>query len=584
MDIKRIILATVLSMLVLLGFDYFMPETKTPATLPDKASTQQVASSGGQPAGAPAASAVPEDTAADEGAARLPIDAVDVTGSVNLRGARLDDLVLRGYHETVKPDSPLVRVLEAKGQKEPTYVEFGWYASQGANVRLPDARSLWKASAPKLTSDGPVVLTWDNGAGLTFEIDLAVDKDYMFTVVQKVRNGSDTPVSLVPYSRVVRGYTPVETGGMLVHEGPISVIDGRMTEDSYKSLRNGSTAPNYVSWSKSATGGWAGITDKYWLAAVIPDQGSAVTGTYGFDTPAGAYQVGFAGQQPLVAAPGGAAETTSHVFAGAKEVRLLERYQTDLKIPDFWKAVDFGWFAFLTRPVFFVLDWLYQHFGSFGLALLTFTLIVKTVFFPLASKGFRSAAVMRDLQPKMKAIRERYKDDPVQMNQRIMTLYREEGVNPASGCLPLLIQAPVFWCLYKDLYVTIEMRHAPFIGWIHDLSAPDPTNIFNLFGLIPWDPTQISSLLWLGAWPILYGLTMYLMQRINPATLDPMQKQMFMMMPVIFTFFMARQPVGLVIYYCWNNLLTVAQQLLIQRFHGRGKPGAKAVSRPAGKG
>ncbi|MBV1836992.1 membrane protein insertase YidC [Acetobacter estunensis] len=577
MDIRRVILATILSALVLIGFDYFMPENKTPAAIQGQTATQQGAPA--SPTAVTAATRQPEDEA-NATPARLPIDAVDVSGSINLRGARLDDLVLRNYHETVKPHSPLVRVLEAHGEKEPTYVEFGWYASPGATVRLPDAHTLWTATAPKLGSDAPVALTWDNGAGLTFEIDLAIDRDYMFTVTQKVRNATGSAVALVPYSRVVRGYTPEETGGMLVHEGPISVIGGRLGEESYKSLRDGSTAPNYVSWTKAGTGGWAGITDKYWLAAVVPDQTSEVTGTYGFDTPDGAYQVGFTARNPLVAAPNAEAQTVSHVFAGAKEVRLLERYQHDLNIPDFWKAVDFGWFSFLTRPVFFVLDTLYQFFGNFGLALLTFTLIVKAVFFPLASKGFRSAAAMRDVAPRMKEIRERYKDDPVQLNQRIMALYKEEGVSPFSGCLPLLIQAPVFWCLYKVLYVTIEMRHAPFVGWIHDLSAPDPTNLFNLFGLLPFDPTHISSWLWLGVWPILYGLTIWLMQRVNPATIDPAQKTVFMMMPFVFTFFMARQPVGLVIYYCWNNLLTVVQQFVIKRAHDRKKGQPEIIPPP----
>ncbi|NHO31558.1 membrane protein insertase YidC [Acetobacter fallax] len=581
MDIKRVILATILSALVLLGFDYFMPESKTPAAIQGKPGAQQTASSVTPPQ---QALAPPAGSVAGNGDStapvRLPIDAVDVSGSVNLRGARLDDLVLRTYHETVKPDSPLVRVLEEQGGKEPNYIEFGWYGAPGQNIRLPDAHSLWKTTAPKLDSSAPVTLNWDNGSGVTFELVLSVDRDYMFSVTQRVHNTTGEAISLVPYSRVVRGYTPVETGGVLVHEGPVSVIDGRLAEDSYKSLRTGSTAPNYVSWTKSAKGGWAGITDKYWLAAVIPDQTADVTGTYGFDTPDGAYQVGFTRQQPLVVAPNGTGEMVGHVFAGAKEVRLLERYQSELNIPDFWKAVDFGWFAFLTRPVFFVLDWLYQHLGSFALALLAFTLIVKTLFFPLASKGFRAAAAMREVAPKIQAIRERYKDNPVEMNQKVMALYREEGVSPASGCLPLLIQAPVFWCLYKDLYVTIEMRHAPFVGWIHDLSAPDPTNIFNLFGLVPFDPTHLSTMLWLGAWPICYGLTIFLMQRSNPAATDPMQKQIFMMMPVIFTLFMARQPVGLVIYYCWNNLLTIAQQFVIKRVHANEKKKPKTTILP----
>ncbi|MDG6094171.1 membrane protein insertase YidC [Acetobacter sp. AN02] len=577
MDTRRLILATVVSALVLLGFDYFMPKNPPPPPVHGTVQAGQTvpADSHIQTQAKPATPETAPDETGPE--LRLAVDAKDVMGSVRLRGALLDDLVLKQYRQTVKSDSPLVRVLETPGKPRPDFVEFGWIPAE-SSVKVPDRHTLWKADSDKLTSAHPVTLSWDNGAGLLFTIRLAVDDDYMFTIEQNVRNTTGSAVQLTPYSHVLRGYTPEETGGMLVHEGPISVVNGRMTEESYKSLREGSVAPADISWSKQGTGGWAGITDKYWLMAVVPDQAEAVTGTYGYDAASTQYRVGFVGQAPLTIGAGDSAASTMHVFAGAKEVRLLERYQSDLHIPDFWKAVDFGWLAFLTRPVFYVLDWLYTHLGNFGLALLTFTLIVKILFFPLAMKSFRSAAAMRDLQPKIQDIRARHKDDPVAMNMAVMQLYRESGANPASGCLPLLIQAPVFWCLYKDLYVTIEMRQAPFFGWIRDLSAPDPTNIFNLFGLLPFDPTHLSGFLLLGIWPILYGLTMYGMQKASPAVLDPAQQRIFMMMPVMFTFFMARQPVGLVIYYCWNNVLTIAQQLMIQRTHKAVATGPGVIS------
>ncbi|AXY21300.1 membrane protein insertase YidC [Komagataeibacter saccharivorans] len=566
MDIKRFMVATALSAVVLVGFEYFLPqqnhktvEQQAPNATPG---LPPVAAGGNTSAAPPVADASQPDP-------RVAIDADRVHGSLDLRGARLDDLVLKNYHETVKAGSPLVRVLEPRDQAEPNLVEVGWANVSGGHVSVPDANTVWTADHDTLTQAQPVTLSWDNGQGQVFQINIAIDQNYMFAVTQKVINHGGEAVSLYPFSRVERGYTPVETGGYLVHEGPISVIDHKLDESSYKSLRKGAVPPGNIAWTKAGQGGWAGITDKYWLSAVIPQQDSDVAGTYSYQPTGGdkgVYDVGFTARTPLVVAGGGEAVSASHVFAGAKEVPLLEKYESSLHIPDFWKAVDFGWFAFLTRPIFTVLDWLNTMLGNFGLALMAFTLLVKALFFPLATKQFQSMGKMRQLQPKIKALRERYKDDQMALNQQMIALYKQEGVNPASGCLPMLLQIPVFWCLYKDLYVTIEMRHAPFFGWIHDLSAFDPTNLFTLFGLIPWDPTVISPMLQLGLWPIAFGLTMFIQQRINPApAADPAQQKMFQLMPVIFTFFMARQPSGLVIYYCWNNLLTMAQQTLIQR-------------------
>lgn len=565
MDIKRLIVAVAMSAMVLVGFQYLVPH-------PDHKAVTQPAASAGQDTPATASPAPAEDRSAAVEAKndpRLAIDTGRVSGSIDLRGARLDDLVLKDYHETVKPGSPLVRILDPRQDSQSNLVEVGWLNIAGGQVRVPDANTVWSADQSTLTQDQPVTLTWDNGQGQVFELVVAIDQNYMFSVTQKVHNHGAEAVSLYPYSRVDRGYTPVETGGYLVHEGPISVIDGRLDESSYKSVRNGAVPPGNLSWNKPGTGGWSGITDKYWLTAVIPQQDSLVTGSYGYGPEPGhegVYQVGFTARTPEVIAPGGDGVTESHVFAGAKEVPLLEKYEASLHIPSFWKAVDFGWFAFLTHPIFTVLDWLNTLLGNFGLALMAFTLVVKGLFFPLATKQFRSMGKMRQLQPKVKALRERYKDDQMALNQHMIALYKEEKVNPASGCLPMLLQIPVFWCLYKVLFVTIEMRHAPFFGWIHDLSAADPTNIFTLFGLIPWDPTHISTFFQLGLWPIAFGLTMFAQQKINPApAADPAQQKMFQLMPILFTFFMARQPSGLVIYYCWNNLLTMAQQALIQR-------------------
>jgi len=552
MDTRRFLLATVLSAIVLLGFDYFMPH-KPHQTAPGAIPVAD------NPNPAPVKTA-PVEPQPD---VRLALSGGAVSGSINLRGARLDDLILRDYSETVKPDSPKVRLLDAVGKAEPNYVELGWMNAPGGTVQVPDANTVWSASANKITPDVPLTLSWDNGQGVTFTIVLSIDKNYMFSVDQRIENKGTQSVALFPYARVNRGFTPKVEGGYLVQEGPVSVIDGRLTESSYKALRNDSVAPQNTSWAKQGHQGWIGITDKYWLTAVIPDQKSDISASYGYVN--GTYQAGFVAAAPETVAAGATASMSSHVFVGAKEVRLLQTYEKNLHIDGFWKAVDFGWFAFLTRPIFFVLDWLNTMLGNFGLALMAFTLIVKALFFPLASRSFKSMAGMRALQPKIKAINERYKDDPVAKQQQIMALYKTGGINPASGCLPMLVQIPVFWCLYKDLYVTIEMRHAPFFGWIRDLSEADPTNLFSLFGLIPWDPTVLSPMLHMGIWPIVLGGTMFLMQKLNPTPMaDPAQTRIFQLMPVIFAFVMARQPAGLVIYYCWNNTLTALQQRFIQ--------------------
>ena len=594
MDNKRLILAVALSVLILLGFELIMPRLNhqqvreqasqaTQATPPAQAPKPVIdaGSNGSSPV------AVPPPRTEATADARLPIQAGRVMGSIDLTGAKLDDLVLRDYHETIKPDSPLVRVLEPGSDPQPNKVQLGWSAPPGSDVKLPDSATRWTADGRVLRPDTPVTLSWNNGAGLTFQLVFSVDENFMFAVTQGVRNATGKPVSLYPWSRVSRSYTPEVTGGYLVHEGPIAVIDGRLEEKSYKSLQTGSAANGGVAWSAEQPSGtqhgWAGITDKYWLTAVIPPAGVVQTGSYRYvpNSGAGTYQIDFIAASPTVIAPGASTSSVTHVFAGAKEVHLLDGYMDRLQITDFWKAVDFGWFAFLTKPIFFVLDWLNNRLGNFGLALLAFTLLVKTLFFPLATKSFRSMSKMKLLSPKMTAVRERFKDDPMQMNKEMMALYKSEGVNPASGCLPMLVQIPVFWCLYKDLYVTIEMRQAPFFGWIRDLSVPDPTNVFNLFGLIPWDPTAISPMLHLGVWPIILGATMFMQQRMNPPPPDPTQAKLFQIMPLIFTFVLARQPAGLVIYYCWNNTLTVAQQWLIMRSTRLGGGvGGKRSARP----
>ena len=569
MDQKRLLLAITLSVAILLGFQLLLPKRPTqetaqqttqttPATLAPRPNND-VATPGTQPV-----SVTPPALQRD--VPRLRISAPRVQGTVNLMGARLDDLVLRDYHEEVPLSSPLVRLLEPRVDPQPYYVQFGWTGQDG--VKVPDPDTLWTASAPELTAVTPVTLSWDNGTGQVFEILLAVDDNYLFTAEQRVRNTGAGPVSVHPWSRIRRDYKPQTAGYYILHEGMLGMLGGRLQEQTYdKAKSENEKNPSGAALEMATTGGWAGITDKYWLTALIPDQAMPVQAAFRHVTENGSdrYQVDFVSRDPLVAAPGGTAAATTRLFAGAKEVQLLDRYEQSLGLPNFDKAVDFGWFYFLTKPIFYALDWLYGLTGNFGVAIMIFTVFAKAVFFPLANKSYKSMSKMKLLGPKMTEIRARLKDDPQRMQAEIMGLYKTEKVNPVSGCLPMVVQIPVFFSLYKVIFVTIEMRHAPFFGWIHDLSVVDPTNVFNLFGLLPFDPSQYSHFLHLGAWPLIMGVTMFLQQKLNPPPPDPVQAKMFQFMPIIFTFMLSSFPAGLVIYWSWNNLLTIAQQWTIMR-------------------
>ena len=395
----------------------------------------------------------------------------------------------------------------------------------------------------------------------------------MFTVSQGVRNATGQPVSLFPWSRIRRDYKPEVAGYYVLFEGLLGIVDGKLQETSYDSAKSEGDKRAGLAYDGTTTGGWAGITDKYWLTSLIPDQAIATKVNFRhIDDHGDHYQVDTITTDPLVAPASGDVTTVSHMFAGAKVVNLLHDYEENLRIPRFDYAVDWGWFWFLTRPIFLAIDWLNGLLGNFGLAIMVFTVFAKALFFPLANYSYRSMSKMKLLAPRMTALRERLKDDPQKMQQEMMGLYRAEKVNPASGCLPMLVQIPVFFSLYKVIFVTIEMRQAPFFGWIHDLSQVDPTNVFNLFGLIPFDPSIYVPLLHMGLWPLIMGVTMYLQQKMNPPPPDPVQAKMFQFMPIIFTFMMAKFPAGLIIYWSWNNTLSIGQQWLIQRRTKLAKP------------
>jgi YidC/Oxa1 family membrane protein insertase len=576
MDQKRLFIAIAISVVILAGFQFLLPHpARTPAPV-----TQQQTASITQPAPLKPTDTIggtPQDAgntpvAPPREVPRLKIDAPRVSGSISLVGARFDDLLLRDYRETLDKDSPLVRLLEPRQDPQPSFIQLGWTAEAG--VKVPDNTTLWTASAPALTRAQPVTLSWDNGAGLAFEIGVAIDDNYMFKIEQRVRNSTDAAVKLKPWSLVRRDYTP-ETGGYSVlHEGLIGWVNGREHDVTYSSAKTEAEKQQGIAFTGTGPAGWAGFTDKYWLTALVPDQAQPSTTTYRFIAGGkGGFQVDVAPEQAMTVAAHGDTMLASRAFVGAKEVKLLNRYQDQEDIVHFTNAVDWGWFELITKPFFYALDWFNSLLGNFGLAILAFTICVKALFFPLANYSYRSMSKMKLLAPKMAAIKEQYKDDTPKQQQEIMRLYKAEKVNPASGCLPMVIQIPVFFSLYKVIFITIEMRHAPFFLWIHDLSAIDPTNVFNLFGLIPFDPTLISPFLHLGLWPLIMGATMYFQQKLNPPPPDPMQAKLFQFMPIIFTFMLARFPAGLVIYWSINNTLTIVQQSLIMRQTRLSRPG-----------
>ncbi|MDE8346043.1 MAG: membrane protein insertase YidC [Acidocella sp.] len=567
MDQKRLLLAIALSLGIMLvfqfGFETYLPHPAPPAQITAQTSPASSDDALNPNAGAPSAAQI-----APVIGPVLPVDGPKLSGSITLTGAIFDNVVLKDYHDTVAPDSPLVQIMGRIGGKYPSYAQFGWTAQGG--IPVPTNATLWAASAPRLTPQTPVTLSWDNGHGVTFELLLALDDHYMFTIQQAVINHTGAPISIFPWSRVVRDYQPVGPTSYILYEGPLGVFNHTLNQISYKTIKSdGTAAPGGQAFTETSPGGWIGITDKYWLTALAPDQAASLTGsmTYGkvTDGDGNAYQTSFITAKPLIIAPGATGSFQTHLFTGAKVVKLLDAYQTEYGIPDFYKSIDFGHLYFITKPIFFALDYLNALLGNFGLAIMVFTVGMKLLFFPLASYSYRSMGKMKLVQPKIKALREQFKDDNTKLQQATMALYKAEKINPASGCLPMLVQIPVFFSLYKVIFITIEMRQAPFYGWIKDLSVPDPTNLFNLFGLIPYDPTQLSPLLHLGALPIIMGITMFLQQRMNPAPPDPVQARMFQFMPIIFTFVLARSPAGLVLYWAWNNLLSVGQQWLIMR-------------------
>ncbi|MBT3069628.1 membrane protein insertase YidC [Rhodomicrobium sp. Az07] len=582
---RNFIIAIALSLSVLLGwqFLYMKPAADQARQQAIEAQQRAAAEQGTGPTAAGAAIAPPrassvipvpttkkfasrEESISDR-SKRIAFDTSSLTGSINLKGGSIDDVVLKQYRQTVDPNSPPVTLLSPAGSPEPYYAYTGWSSDQ-ADVAVPGPDTKWEQQGTGALAPGkPVTLTYDNGKGLVFKRAIALDEHYMFTITDTVENKTGKPVTLRPRAEVARLYEPTNLFGYAVlHEGLIGLFkEAGLKELTYSdAIKNfDPAADNNKGASKeiiSDNGGWLGFTDQYWAAVLVPDQSKPLTARL-FGTPQKDFFVEFS-ENPLTVAPGASETFTNKLFAGAKKVALIDQYMADNKIDRFDKLVDWGWFPFLTQPLYYLLNWLYEHVGNFGIAILLTTVLVKLLFFPLANKSYSAMNKLKMLQPEMKKIQERFKDDKPRQQQAMMTLYKKEKVNPAAGCLPILVQIPVFFALYKVLLVSIEMRHAPFYGWINDLSAPDPTNVFNLFGLIPWTPPHF---LMLGALPIIMGLSMWLQMKLNPTPPDPIQQKIFAWMPVLFTFILAPFQAGLILYWTWNNILTFAQQALIMK-------------------
>ena len=598
---KNTILAVVLSLLVIVGWQYFIgypqmerqrQETQQQAQLKQPSQSQPGSTqpatpqpNAAQPAevpgtprtGTPSAQAqAASREAAIASSPRIAIETPRLGGSIDLKGGRIDDLTLTQYREETDPKSPPIVLFSPSGAPAAFYAEFGWVPAAGTNAAMPGPETLWKQqSAGTLGVGHPVTLTYDNGQGLVFTRTIAVDEHYLFTVKDDVANNSDNPVTLFPYALISRHGTPQVQGYYILHEGLIGVMgDQGLQEETYKKIEDKKSE----TWD--VTNAWLGITDKYWAATLLPDTDAKVRARFSAGETGGTktYQTDYL-LQPQTIAPGATGSANARLFAGAKEVSVVGidfplgpgGYNQALHLNHFDLLIDWGWFYFITKPMFLALDFFFRLVGNFGIAILIVTVLVKILFFPLANKSYASMAKMKSVQPQLAALKERYPDDKVKQQQEMMEIYKKEKINPIAGCLPVALQIPVFFSLYKVLFVTIEMRHAPFFGWIKDLSAPDPTNLFTLFGLLHFDPTQLplfGHYLALGIWPIIMGITMWFQTKLNPTPPDPTQKMIFDWMPVIFTFMLANFSAGLVIYWAWNNTLSVLQQSVIMHKNG----------------
>ena len=499
---------------------------------------------------------------------RILIENSSLSGSINLTGAILDDLNLLEYKDSLEENSKNIELLLPDETSNPYYIEFGWKEFNGNTIQVPDLNTKWKSNSSKLTPTNPVTLQWTNNSNITFLINFSIDENYMFSIKQEVINNSSSNIEVYPYRLIKRINTPQTINFFILHEGLISLINDELLEKNYDDLEDDCTNALQVKDSycdNKSSGGWLGFTDKYWMSTLIPGPNEPINinyrhGNNGRDN----YRAGYVGQIFKIGA-GKSIAYDGKLFAGAKNLDILNQYSNKLSIPRFTDAIDWGWFSFLTKPISYAINWFFGYAGNFGLAIIAFTILMRLILFPLAQASFKSMAKMKKLQPEMQRLKETYPNDRQKMQQELMALYKREGANPVAGCLPILVQIPIFFSLYKVLFVTIEMYHAPFYGWIHDLSAPDPLGLMTLFGLIDWKVPALLSLIDIGILPIFMGFTMWLQQKLNPAPADPTQAKIFALLPFVFTFVLAGFAAGLVLYWSVNNILSIAQQWFIQR-------------------
>ncbi|SFO31267.1 protein translocase subunit yidC [Roseovarius lutimaris] len=577
---KNLILATALSFIVILVWFVVFPPPEAPAVDPN---APVPTASEGTPApvadagGATTTEATSGETVVAEASApRLTIDTPSLKGSISLQGGRIDELFLKNYRETIEPDSDIVSLLAPVGADEPYYALYGWAPGAGlTGESVPGANTIWSVeSGETLAPDSPIILTWDNGAGLKFRRELSVDKDFMFSVHQSVENTGSAPVSLAPYGILARHGIPGDIKKFFIlHEGLIAMSDGELSETDYDDVEEYPFNPREgapADVTQVAEGGWIGFTDHYWMTTLIPAPGMPYKAVTKFDPQRGIYQTETVLATQTVA-PGETASAESRLFAGAKEWATIKQYQDEEGVDRFLDSIDWGWFFFLTKPIFAVLHWLNAVIGNMGWAIIGLTLLIKALVLPLAYKSYVSMAKMKELQPQMEKIKENAGDDRQALQKEMMTLYKKEKVNPASGCLPILLQIPIFFSLYKVIFVTLELRHAPWIGWINDLSAPDPSSLYNLWGILPWgtpEPGSVLALIFIGILPLCLGVSMWLQQKLNPSPTDPTQKMIFAWMPWVFMFMLGSFASGLVVYWIANNVITFTQQYLIMRSQG----------------
>ncbi len=553
MEGKNVLLAVVFSTIVLVVWAVFFE-----APMPTQQKSEQQITSESEELSSPTIDNVEivENISRDEikkQTKRIKIENKNILGSISLTGGIIDDLVFKNYKENLN-DNKNVIFLNPRNSKKGYYIESGWAAVPSDNLKMPDEKTVWNVKGNTVMSvNSPVELEWNNGEGLVFTKKIELDKNYLFRITQKIKNNTNKAFKFYPYAQISRNYKPEVIPIYILHEGFIGVFDEELKEEDYDDIEK-------EKFTTNSEKGWLGITDKYWIAAIIPEKGKRFKSE--FLSKDGKYKANFIISEPTIINPNSSEESEIKAIAAAKEVAIIDEYAEKLNIEKFDLAIDWGWFYFFTKPLFFVIDYFFRLTGNFGMAIVIITALVRLIFFPLANYSFRSMAKMKVLQPEMIRLKELHKDDKVKLQQEMMALYKREKVNPISGCLPVLIQIPFFFAIYKMLFVTIEMRHQPFFGWIQDLSARDPTSIFNLFGLIPWDP---PTFLMIGAWPILMGLSMYLQQKLNPTPPDPIQAKIFMFFPLFLTIILAPFPSGLVVYWTINNILTIAQQWVIIR-------------------